>query len=45
MTKEEANEFEGNERPRRGSVSKEFSDGEGNVKGDGESEQTSFLEW
>jgi len=45
MSKEEKMENEGTERPRRGSVSKDFSDGEGNHKGDGESEQTPFLEW
>jgi hypothetical protein len=45
MSKEGTMDNEGTERPRRGSVSNDFSDGEGNHKGDGESEQTPCLEW
>lgn len=45
MPNEEVLENEGNDKPRRSSISKDLSDGEGNAKGDGESEQTPFLEW
>ena len=43
--KEETMENEEGEKQRRTSVSKEYSEGEGNQKGDSESEQTPFLEW
>ncbi len=43
--KEETMENQEGEKQRRTSVSKEYSEGEGNQKGDSESEQTPFLEW
>ena len=43
--KEETMENQEGEKPRRSSVSKEYSEGEGNPKADNESEQTPFLEW